>query len=133
MRLRAINIFSSYFGNEQETKKRTRVLRADSDFLDYEYLHVVKYCDNDFIKQLNIECNENAEKIFICRNFSDGYPTISIPFNFSLYRGLSAEKKKKFWIKEIEKVFDFVLPFMNCKSDKIADYIKHLNENFQME
>ena len=32
MRLRAINIYSAYLGNEDDTKRRTRQLRRDADF-----------------------------------------------------------------------------------------------------
>ena len=30
----------------------------------------------------------------------------------------SAEEKNAFWVKEISKVFNFVLPLMKCESDK---------------
>ena len=32
MRLKSINVFSDYLGDEKNTKMRTGVLRADSDF-----------------------------------------------------------------------------------------------------
>ena len=37
MRLKSINVFSDYLGDEKNTKMRTGVLRADSDFLDYVF------------------------------------------------------------------------------------------------
>ena len=37
MRLKSINVFSDYLGDEKNTKTRTGILRADSDFLDYVF------------------------------------------------------------------------------------------------
>ena len=41
MRLRAINVFSAYIGDSEETRRRTGLLRKDSDFLYVEYYNVV--------------------------------------------------------------------------------------------
>ena len=131
MRLRAINVFSAFLGDSDKTKERTGLLREDSDFLYMEYYSVVRYCDNDFLKQLNIECDENAEEIAVKRKTIDGYPVISMPFRFSSYQSLSDEDKKVFWVKEIENVFRFVLPLMNCNSDKITDFINYLKKKYK--
>lgn len=134
MRLRAINIFSAFLGDSEKTKERTGLLRKDSDFLYLEYYNVVRYCDNDFIKQLNVECNEKAKEIAVTLKLSDGYSVITMPFNFSLYQSLSPEDKKFFWVKEITKIFNFVLPLMNCKSNKkISDFINYLNDKYKNE
>lgn len=134
MRLRAINIFSAFLGDSEKTKERTGLLRKDSDFLYLEYYNVVRYCDNDFIKQLNVECDEKAKEIAVTLKLSDGYSVITMPFNFSLYQSLSTEDKKFFWVKEITKVFNFVLPLMNCKSNKkISDFINYLNDKYKNE
>lgn len=134
MRLRAINIFSAFLGDSEKTKERTGLLRKDSDFLYLEYYNVVRYCDNDFIKQLNVECDEKAKEIAVTLKLSDGYSVITMPFNFSLYQSLSLEDKKFFWVKEITKVFNFVLPLMNCKSNKkISDFINYLNDKYKDE
>lgn len=131
MRLRAINIFSAFTGDLEETRRRTGLLREDSDFLYREYYNVVRYCDNDFLKQLNIECDENAEKIAVKRKMLDGHPIISAPFQFSSYQFLPVEEKEFFWVEEIENVFRFVLPLMNCNSDKITDFINYLNKKYK--
>lgn len=134
MRLRAINIFSAFLGDSEKTKERTGLLRKDSDFLYLEYYNVVRYCDNDFIKQLNVECDEKAKEIAVTLKLSDGYSVITMPFDFSLYQSLSTEDKKFFWVKEITKVFNFVLPLMNCKSNKkISDFINYLNDKYKNE
>lgn len=133
MRLRAINVFSAYLGDSEKTKEKTRLLRNDSDFLCAEYYKVVKYCDNDFIKQLNIECDENAQEIAVKVEHLNGYSVISMPFRISSYQSLSDEDKKVFWVKEIEKIFHFVLPLMNCKSSKIVDFTNYLNEKYKGE
>ena len=131
MRLRAINVFSAFLGDSDKTKERTRLLREDSDFLYMEYYSVVRYCDNDFLKQLNIECDENAEKIAVKRKMIDGYPVISMPFRFSSYQSLSDEDKKVFWVEEIENVFRFILPLMTCNSDQITDFINYLKKKYK--
>lgn len=131
MRLRAINIFSAFTGDLEETRRRTGLLRKDSDFLYREYYNVVRYCDNDFLKQLNIECDEDVEEIAVKRKSKDGYPIISVPFQFSSYQFLPAEEKEFFWVKEIENVFRFVLPLMNCNSDKITYFVNYLNKKYK--
>lgn len=131
IRLVSINIFSAYFGDLDKKKKRTILLREDAGFLFKEYHLFVRYCDNDFCKSLNIECNENAQEIATSINSSDGYPVISIPFNFSSYQELSDNKKKIFWIEEVEKVFNFIFPLMNCKSNKITEFMNYLNLKYK--
>lgn len=131
MRLRAINVFSAFLGDLEKTKERTRLIRKESDFLYLEYYNVVRYCDNEFIKQLNVECDEKAKEIAVSHKFSDGYSVISMPFNFSLYQSLSKEDKNTFWVEEITKVFNYVLPFMKCESDKkIIDFLDYLKEKY---
>ena len=131
MRLRAINIFSAFLGDLEKTKERTGLIRKESDFLYLEYYNVVRYCDNDFIKQLNVRCDENTKEIEVSEKSSDGYSVITMPFNFSSYQTLSSEDKNAFWVEEISKVFNFVLPLMKCKSDKkIIDFINYLKEKY---
>lgn len=131
MRLRAINIFSAHLGDLEKTKERTALIRKESDFLYFEYYNVVRYCNNEFIKQLNVECDENAKEIAVSLKFSDGYSVITMPFNFSLYQTLSTEEKNAFWVEEITKVFNFILPLMKCESDKkIIDFIDYLKEKY---
>lgn len=131
MRLVSINIFSAYFGDSEKMKIRTKLLREDSNFIFKEYCSFVKCCNNDSFKSLNIECNENVREIVISRNFPDGYPVISIPFNFALYQELSDDEKNVFWIENIEKVFDYVMPMMNCDSTKITEYINYLYKKYK--
>ena len=131
MKLRAINVFSAFLGDLEKTKERTALIRKESDFLYLEYYNAVRYCDNKFIKQLNVECDENAKEIAVSLKFSDGYSVITMPFNFSSYQTLSSEEKNAFWVKEIAKVFNFVLPLMKCESDKkIIDFIDYLKEKY---
>lgn len=74
MRLRAINIFSAYLGDEEETKARTRLLRQEADFLDDEFCCKVKFYDNEFCKQLNLECDGKSKEMSIGKiGLSEGY------------------------------------------------------------
>ncbi len=131
MRLRAINVYSAFLGDLEKTKERTALIRKESDFLYLEYYNVVRYCNNEFIKQLNVSCDENAKEIAVSAKNSDGYSIIIMPFNFSSYQILSSEEKNAFWVKEISKVFNFVLPLMKCESDKkIVDFIDYLKEKY---
>ena len=131
MRLRAINVYSAFLGDLEKTKERTALIRKESDFLYLEYYNVVRYCNNEFIKQLNVSCDENAKEIAVSAKNSDGYSVITMPFNFSSYQILSSEEKNAFWVKEISKVFNFVLPLMKCESDKkIIDFIDYLKEKY---
>ena len=131
MRLRAINIYSAFLGDLEKTKERTALIRKESDFLYLEYYNVVRFCNNEFIKQLNVSCDENAKEIEVRERNSDGYSVITMPFDFSSYQTLSLEEKNAFWIEEIIKVFNFVLPLMKCESDKkIIDFIDYLKEKY---
>lgn len=131
MRLRAINIYSAFLGDLEKTKERTALIRKESDFLYLEYYNVVRFCNNEFIKQLNVSCDENAKEIAVRERNSDGYSVITMPFDFSSYQTLSLEEKNAFWIEEIIKVFNFVLPLMKCESDKkIIDFIDYLKEKY---
>lgn len=131
MRLRAINIYSAFLGDLEKTKERTALIRKESDFLYLEYYNVVRFCNNEFIKQLNVSCDENAKEIVVRERNSDGYSVITMPFNFSSYQTLSLEEKNAFWVEEIIKVFNFVLPLMKCESDKkIIDFIDYLKEKY---
>ena len=127
MRLRAINIYSAFLGDLEKTKERTALIRKESDFLYLEYYNVVRFCNNEFIKQLNVSCDENAKEIAVRERNSDGYSVITMPFDFSSYQTFSLEEKNAFWVEEIIKVFNFVLPLMKCESDKkIIDFIDYL-------
>ena len=131
MRLRAINIYSAFLGDLEKTKGRTALIRKESDFLYLEYYNVVRFCNNEFIKQLNVSCDENAKEIEVRERNSDGYSVITMPFDFSSYQTLSLEEKNAFWVEEIIKVFNFVLPLMKCESDKkIIDFIDYLKEKY---
>lgn len=131
MRLRAINIYSASLGELEKTKERTALIRKESDFLYLEYYNVVRYCNNEFIKQLNVRCDENAKEITVSEKNADGYSVITMPFNFSSYQTLSFEDKNAFWVEEIIKVFNFVLPIMKCESDKkIIDFMDYLKEKY---
>ena len=131
MRLGAINIYSAFLGVLEKTKERTALIRKESDFLYLEYYNVVRYCDNKFIKQLNVSCDENAKEPAVSEKDPDGYSVITMPFNFFKYQTLSTEEKNVFWVEEITKVFNFVLPLMESKSDKkIIDFIDYLNEKY---
>ena len=72
MRLRAINIYSAFLGDLEKTKERTALIRKESDFLYLEYYNVVRFCNNEFIKQLNVSCDENAKEIAVRERNSDG-------------------------------------------------------------
>lgn len=131
MRLRAINIYSAFLGDLEKTKERTALIRKESDFLYLEYYNVVRFCNNEFIKQLNVSCDENAKEIAVRERNSDGYSVITMPFDFSSYQTLSLEEKNAFWVEEIIKVFNFVLPLMKCESDKkIIDFMDYLKEKY---
>lgn len=131
MRLRAINIYSAFWGDLEKTKERTALIRKESDFLYLEYYNVVRFCNNEFIKQLNVSCDENVKEIAVRERNSDGYSVITMPFDFSSYQTLSLEEKNAFWVEEIIKVFNFVLPLMKCESDKkIIDFIDYLKEKY---
>lgn len=131
MRLRAINIYSAFLGDLEKTKERTALIRKESDFLYLEYYNVVRFCNNEFIKQLNVSCDENVKEIAVRERNSDGYSVITMPFDFSSYQTLSLEEKNAFWVEEIIKVFNFVLPLMKCESDKkIIDFIDYLKEKY---
>ena len=78
--------------------------------------------------------SEKTKEIAVTLKLSDSYSVITMPFNFSLYQSLSPEDKKLFWVKEITKVFNFVLSLMNCKSNKkISDFINYLNDKYKDE
>ena len=131
MKLRAINVFSAFLGDLEKTKERTALIRKESDFLYLEYYNVVRFCNNEFIKQLNVSCDENAKEIAVRERNSDGYSVITMPFDFSSYQTLSLEEKNAFWVEEIIKVFNFVCPLMKCESDKkIIDFIDYLKEKY---
>lgn len=130
MRLRAINIYSAYLGDEEDTKKRTRLLRRDADFLDYEFAGKVGFYDNDFCRQLNIECDEKITETSIRNSGAEGYPTVTIPFDFSAYENLTDNDRKIYWVEEIKKVFIFLSDKMNGKSQKISDYIEYLENKY---
>ena len=126
MRLKSINVFSAYLGDQDKTKEMTKSLRLDADFLDYEFSKYTKFIDNDYLIQLNIECDPNAESIYISEDIVRGYPTFTVPFDYSRYQQLKNSKKRAFWIYTVRDVFDYALPLMNCSYDKIDSFIKQL-------
>ena len=128
MRLKSINVYSDYLGDPEKTKERTRELRADSDFLDYLFSHEIKYVDNMYLRQLNVCCSSVAQEICVRSEFSEGYPEIVIPFDFSGYAAMNEDEKDLFWINTIENVFLFLEPRMKCKDDKLATYIPCLRK-----
>ena len=130
MRLRAINIYSAWLGDEEDTKKRTRLLRRDADFLDYEFARKVRFYDNDFCRQLNIACDEKATEILVSNPGIEGYPTVTIPFDFSVYEGLTDIGRKIYWVVEIKRIFAFLSDKMNGKSQKISKFVEYLESKY---
>ena len=128
MRLKSINVFSAYLGEENETKERTRELRKDSDFLNYVFSKKIKYIDNNLLRQLNISCSPLAKEINIDMGLLEGYPVITIPFDYDAYCILSDNEKNTFWVDEITKVLIFLRPLMNCKGDEPDIFINLLSE-----
>ena len=128
MRLKSINVFSDYLGDENNTKARTRVLRVDSDFLDYVFHIKTKYVDNSYLRQLNICCSPSIKGICVKRDFPEGYPVIAIPFDYSKYCDMSEDERDTYWIDTVEQVFMFLDPRMECEDDKLKEYIACLRE-----
>ena len=129
MRLRSINVYSDYLGDPDNTKARTGELRADSDFLDYVFSVSTGYVDNSYVRQLNICCSPSVSEVCIKSDYPEGYPQISVPFNYSQYRKMSAEEKDTYWINTVESVFAFLEEKMNCADDKPKRYIACLRES----
>ena len=128
MRLKSINVFSDYLGDEKNTKMRTGVLRADSDFLDYVFCVKTKYVDNSYLRQLNICCSPSVKEICVNQDFHDGYPVIAVPFDYSQYIELSEDERDIYWIDTVEQVFMLLDPRMECEDDKLKEYIACLRE-----
>jgi hypothetical protein len=126
MRLKSINVYSDFIGDSEKTKERTRELRADSDFLDYIFWYKIKYADNAYLRQLNLCCSPTVKEICISSELSDGYPQISVPFDYSIYIKMNEEGKENYWINTIEAVFNFLEQKMKCGDDKINNYIAYL-------
>ena len=82
MRLKSINVFSDYLGDENNTKARTGELRDDSEFLDYVFHVKTKYVDNSYLRQLNICCSTSIKGFCVKQDFPEGYPVIAIPFDY---------------------------------------------------
>ncbi|SKA71073.1 hypothetical protein SAMN02745111_02154 [Eubacterium uniforme] len=129
MRLKSINIFSDYLGDENKTKSCTKILRNDSDFLDYVFSVKTKYINNSYLRQLNICCSPFVKEICVRHCFTEGYPEIVIPFDYSKYSDMSEDERDKYWIDTIEKVFTYLGPRMNCQDDKLKEYISYLYES----
>lgn len=128
MRLKSINVFSEYLGEENKTKERTGELRKDSEFLDYTFCKQIKYVDNDIFKQLNISCSPTVKNINVECPLVDGYPVINLPFDYNKYCELDYNDKKAFWIDSIAEILLFLKPVMNCKNERIEIYINQLRE-----
>ena len=129
MRLKSINVYSDFIGDPGKTKERTGELRADSDFLDYIFWHKIKYADNAYLRQLNLCCSPAVKEICISSELSDGYPQISVPFDYSVYIKMNEEEKENYWINTIEAVFKFLEQKMKCGDDKIKKYIAYLRNS----
>ena len=129
MRLKSINIYSDYLGDPENTKARTGELRHDAEFLDYIFWEKVKYVDNAYLRQLNVCCSPFVQEICISAELTEGYPQISVPFDYSLYSVMSEEDKDLYWIDYIEKVFKYLASKMNSKDEKIKQYIEYLRSS----
>lgn len=120
MHLKSINVYSAYLGNPEKTKERTKKLREETEFLDYEYATQIKYCDNKIMKQLNISCGEGIQELYLDETaLSFGYPVVMMPFNYKKYDILSMEKKQEFWIIKLIKIFEFLYPRMQYDRKKL--------------
>ena len=130
MRLKSINIYSSYLGDIAITRERTGFLRQEADFLDYELYKTVKYINNNYCKQLNIECNENIQNIII-GNFEDsGYPQIELPFNYDNYNKKTNYERGQFWISSLREVFLSLIEKYEFEDGKIEDFLRYLSEKY---
>lgn len=129
MRLKAINVFSDYLGDEKQTKERTKELRKESDFLHNVFCDKIGYIENDFLKQLNISCSPSIKEICIRQDYLAGYPTIAIPFDYLMYCELDDKEKADYWTDRIIEIFCFLKPKMNCKEEKMDLYIDCLKKN----
>lgn len=129
MRLKSINVFSDYLGDENNTKARTKELRVDSDFLDHVFHVKTKYVYNSYLRQLNICCSTSIKGICVKQDFPEGYPVIAIPFDYSKYCDMSEDERDTYWIDTVEQVFMFLEQRMKCGDDKLKEYIACLRES----
>ena len=129
MRLKSINIYSDYLGDPEKTKSRTKELRDDAEFLDYVFWEKIKYVDNAYLRQLNVCCSPAVQEICISRDFPEGYPQISVPFDHSMYCLMNEDDKELFWIDTIEKIFEYLSPKMQSDEEKIKQYIDLLRSS----
>ena len=129
MRLKSINIYSDYLGDPENTKSRTKELRDDAEFLDYVFGEKIKYVDNAYLKQLNVCCSPAVQEICISRDFPEGYPQISVPFDHSMYCLMNEDDKALFWINTIEKIFEYLSTKMQSDEEKIKQYIDLLRSS----
>ena len=130
MRLKSINIYSSYLGDTAVTRERTGFLRQESDFLNYVFCKEIKYINNNYCKQLNIECNENVPNVVIGRFDVSGYPHIELPFIFDDYVRKTAYEKGQFWIKSLREIFFALSEKYEFEDEKIEVFFNHLNEKY---
>ena len=128
MRLKSINIFSDYLGDTNKTRTRTGELRDDSEFLYYVFSVKTKYVNNFYLRQLNICCSPSVKEICVKQDYSEGYPTIAVPFDYSQYSDMSEDERDTYWIDTVEKVFMFLDSRMKCEDDKLKEYIACLRE-----
>ena len=98
MRLKSINVFSDYLGDENNTKARTRELRVDSDFLNHVFHVKTKYVYNSYLRQLNICCSTSIKRICVRQDFPEGYPIIAVPFDYAQYSDMSEDERDIYWI-----------------------------------
>ena len=128
MRLKSINVFSDYLGDENVTKLCTRELRDDSEFLDYVFHVKSKYVDNAYLRQLNICCSPSVKEICVKQDFPEGYPIIAVPFDYAQYSDMSEEERDTYWIDTVEQIFKLLGPKLKCEDDKLNEYLDCLRE-----
>ena len=82
----------------EKTKERTVLIRKESDFLYLEYYNVVRYCDNDFIKQLKcIACGSKTVDYKFIEDFvfliEEKYKVTIMAIGYDRYNALSSAQK----------------------------------------
>lgn len=130
MRLRAINVYSSFLGEEHKTKDRTGFLREESDFLYHELYKTTKYINNNYCKQLNLCCNENVNGIVLGSYDSDGYPQIELPFCMDNYMKKTAFEKGLFWVNSLKEVLYLLAEQYEFDEEKVKIFINYLENKY---
>lgn len=130
MRLKAINVYSSFLGEELATKERTGFLRKEADFLDYELCKSIKYINNSYCKQLNLCCNENTNQVVLGQYVSEGYPKIDLPFDFDDYISKTDFERGLFWINALKYVFTLLMEQYEFDGEKVYTFISYLEDKY---